>query len=51
MEFGPGVAKAFLAGAESTEVLGCFGDNIIVEVEVDSAGLVCDGCQYGSTLA
>ena len=40
MELGPGVAKAFLAGAEGTEVLGCSGDDVIVEVEVDTAGLV-----------
>ena len=40
MELGPGVAKAFLAGAEGTEVLGCSGDDVIVEVEVDPAGLV-----------
>jgi hypothetical protein len=33
------VAKALLAGAESTEVLGRLGDYIVVEVEVD-AGLV-----------
>ena len=43
MEFGSGVAKAFLAGAEGTEVLGGFRDNVVVKVEVDPAGLVCDG--------
>ena len=41
VELGPGVAKAFLAGAKGTEVLGCFGDDVVVEVEVDPAGLVC----------
>ena len=35
------VSEAFLAGAESTEVLGGLGDNIVVEDEVDAAGLFC----------
>lgn len=39
MELGTGVTKAFLAGAESTEVLDCSGDNVIIEVEVDTTGL------------
>lgn len=33
------VAEALLLGAESTEVLSCLGDNIVVEVEVDAAVL------------
>ncbi len=36
-----GVAKALLAGAESPEVLGSLGDNVAVEVEVDTARLGC----------
>jgi hypothetical protein len=35
------VSKALLAGAESTEVLGSLGDNVVVEVEVDTARLLC----------
>ena len=34
------VAKALLASAESAEVLGSLGDNIIEEVEVDAARLL-----------
>ena len=45
VKFGVGVAKAFLAGAEGTEVLGCFGDIAVVEEKVDSAGLVFGCCQ------
>jgi hypothetical protein len=37
------VSEALLAGAESTEVLSGLGDYIIVEVEVDAAGLLCGG--------
>jgi len=39
------VAEALLAGAEGTEVLGRLGDNVVVEEEVDAAGLLCGGCQ------
>ena len=39
VELGAGVAETLLAGAEGAEVLGGFGDNVVVEVEVDSAGL------------
>lgn len=39
MELGALVAKAFLASAEGTEVLGGFGDDFIVEGEIDSAFL------------
>lgn len=38
-----GVAEALLAGAESAEVLSGLGDNVVVEVEVDAAGLLCWG--------
>ena len=34
-----GIAEALLASAESAEVLSGLWDNIIVEVEVDAAGL------------
>ena len=37
------VTKALLAGAESAEVLGSLGDDIIEQVEVDAATLLCDG--------
>ena len=40
MELRALVAKALLAGAESTEILGGPGDHIIIQEEVDSAGLV-----------
>lgn len=33
------VAEALLAGAESTEVLGGLGDDGVVQLEVDAAGL------------
>ncbi len=42
MKLGAGVAKAFLAGAESTEVLGGLGDNLVIELEVDTPFLLCD---------
>lgn len=38
-----GVAEALLAGAESAEVLSGLGDDVVVEVEVDAAGLLCWG--------
>jgi hypothetical protein len=38
------VAEALLTSAESAEVLGCLGDNVTVEVEVDAAGLGCGEC-------
>ena len=37
MELGARVPEALLAGAEGTEVLGGFGDDVVVEVEVDAA--------------
>ena len=41
MEFGGLVSKALLAGAESTEVLSCLGDDVVEELEVDATVLVC----------
>lgn len=38
-----GVTEALLASAESAEVLSGLGDNVVVEVEVDAAGLLCWG--------
>lgn len=35
------VAEALLAGAESAEVLGGLGDDVVVEGEVDATGLLC----------
>jgi len=45
VELGTGVTKAFLAGAEGTEVLDCSGGDVIVEVEVDTTGLAWVECQ------
>lgn len=39
VELGARVAEALLASAESTEVLGRLGDDVVVELEVDAAGL------------
>jgi len=36
------VAEALLASAEGTEVLGGLGDNIVIEGEVDTTGLLLD---------
>ncbi len=41
MEFGARVSEALLAGAEGSEVLGSFGNNVVVEGKVDSTGLSC----------
>lgn len=38
VELGAGVAEALLAGAEGTEVLDGLGDDIVEELEVDTAG-------------
>lgn len=40
VEFGASVSEAFLAGAESTEVLGGFRNYVIVENEVDATRLL-----------
>ena len=42
MELGASVTKAFLASTESTEVLASLGDDIVIEDEIDAAGLVCE---------
>ena len=42
MELGAAVAKALLASAKGTEVLSGLGRDIVIKVEVDTAGLVCD---------
>jgi hypothetical protein len=41
VELGVLVAEALLAGAEGAEVLGRLGDDIVEEVEVDAAVLLC----------
>jgi len=38
VESGAGVAEAFFAGAQGSEVFGGFGDDVVVEFEDDSAG-------------
>ena len=43
MELGTAVAKALLASAKGTEVFSGLGGDILVEVEIDPANLVCDG--------
>jgi len=40
MEGGVGISKALLTGAESAEVLSGLWDDVVVEVEVDAAGLL-----------
>lgn len=37
------ISEALLTSAESTEVLGGLWDYIIVEVELDSTSLLCNG--------
>jgi hypothetical protein len=41
VELGARVAKALLARAESAEVLGGARHDVVVELKVDAAGLVC----------
>ena len=41
MELGALVAEALLAGAEGAEILDRLGDDIVEELEVDAAGLLC----------
>ena len=41
VERGASVSEALLASAQSAEVLGGLGNNIIVQSEVDAAGLFC----------
>ena len=38
MEAGTLVSEALLAGAEGAEVLGCFGDDVVVEVKDNASG-------------
>ena len=47
VEGGAGVAVALRAGAELTEVLGRLGDNVVVELELDGALLLCGGVSAG----
>ena len=42
MEFGAFVAIALLTSAKSTEIFTGLGDDIVVEVEVDAAVLICE---------
>ena len=41
MEGGTLVSETLLASAESAEVLSGLWDNIVVKIEVDTAGLLC----------
>jgi len=41
VEGGTGVAEAFLAGAEGAEVLGGLGNDVVIQLEIDAAGLLC----------
>ena len=41
VELAARVAEALLAGAEGAEVLGRLRDDVVVDVEVDAARLVC----------
>ena len=43
------VAEALLAGAESTEVLGGLGDDVVEQVEGDATGLGWKGGQRDSS--
>lgn len=47
MELGAVVAKALLASAKGTEILSGLGGDIVVEVEIDAASLVCDEVSNG----
>lgn len=48
MELGSAVAKALLTSAKGTEILSGLGNDVVVEVEVDTAGLVYDEISHGS---
>jgi hypothetical protein len=39
VELGASVSEALLAGAESAEVLGSLGDDVVEKLEVDAAAL------------
>ena len=49
MELAALVAKALLTSTEGAEVFGGLGSYIIVEIEIDSAAMSCDGlaCALG----
>ena len=49
MKFGALVAEALLAGTESTEILSSPRDDVVVEIEVDSTGLIWSTVSMGST--
>ena len=40
VELGVLVTKAFGTGAECEEILGGFGDDIVIKLEVDTTGLI-----------
>ena len=40
MKLGTGIAKSFLASTKSTEILCGLGDDVVVEGEFNTAGLV-----------
>ena len=40
MELRSSIAKALLSGAKSTEILSSLRNNIVVKIEVDTAGLI-----------
>ena len=42
VELGARVAEALLTRAQGAEVLGCFGDDVVIEVEIDASGLLCE---------
>jgi hypothetical protein len=45
VELGARVAEALLARAEGAEVLDRLGDDVVVELKVNAASLLCDGGQ------
>ena len=47
MELGASVTKTLFASAQGAEVLGGLGGGLVVEVEIDTAGLVCDEIRHG----
>lgn len=51
MELAAFVAEALFAGAKGTEVLYGLGDDIIEELEVDTAFASCDGVSHLSILS
>jgi len=47
VKLGTGVSKALLTSTKSTEVLGGLGDNIVIEIKVDAAALLCPAVSIG----